>query len=79
MFLRRLLHSKSGKYIPSIVLGMGLATMFRKFCKGSECLVRYAPPSDEIKDKNFKFNNQCYRYEANPVSCKSAAKLITTK
>lgn len=79
MFLRRLLHSNSGNYILSIVLGMGLATMFRNFCKGSSCVVRYAPPSDEIKDKKFKFNNQCYQYEAESVSCKSAAKLITTR
>ena len=79
MFVRRLLHSKSGKYMLSIILGMGLATMFRKFCKGSNCVVRYAPPKDEIKDKNFKFNNQCYEYEAENVSCNNSKKIIYTK
>ena len=76
MFVRRLLHSKSGKYMLSIILGMGLATMFRKFCKGSNCVVRYAPPKDKIKYKNFKFNNKCYKYESENVSCNTSKKII---
>ena len=30
MYLRRLIYSEVGKYVMSILLGLGLATLFRK-------------------------------------------------
>ena len=43
MNLRRLIYSDIGKYIISILLGLGLATLFRKVCKDRNCIVFKAP------------------------------------
>ena len=43
MFITRLLHSKTGKYMLSILLGMGFASFFRKACKGKDCIDYSAP------------------------------------
>ena len=50
----RYLHSQNGRVIISIILGFGLASLFRTICKGKECVVFHAPPLDEIKDKIYK-------------------------
>ena len=38
MNLKRLLYSSLGKIIISIMLGLGLATMFSKVCKDKNCI-----------------------------------------
>jgi hypothetical protein len=43
MYLRRLIYSEVGKYVMSILLGLGLATLFRKVCNDRSCLVFHAP------------------------------------
>ena len=48
MYLNKFLHTHSGKYIMSVILGFGLATLFRTVCKGKNCLLFKAPPMDEI-------------------------------
>ena len=62
MNLRRLLYSDIGKYIISILLGLGLATLFRKVCKDRNCIVFKAPNIQKIKNQIFlyrarKFNS----------------------
>ena len=61
MFVRRLIYSKFGKVVVSILLGLGLATLFRKVCNERNCMVFKAPQLSEIKDKVFKFDNKCYK------------------
>ena len=63
------LHTKNGKLILSIILGLGLATIFRKVCKDLECFIYKAPPESEIIDSVYAFNNKCYRYKKNNISC----------
>ena len=55
MNLRRLIYSDIGKYIISILLGLGLATLFRKVCKDRNCIVFKAPNIKKIKNQIFKF------------------------
>ena len=62
MNLRRLLYSDIGKYIISILLGLGLATLFRKVCKDRNCIVFKAPNIQKIKNQIFKFENKCYKF-----------------
>lgn len=61
--------TRTGKYLMSILLGIGLATIFRKVCKGKNCLVYSAAPLEEIKDKIYKHDGKCYKYEASNVTC----------
>ena len=37
--LKQILNSARGKYVLSVLLGLGLATLFRKACISRNCLV----------------------------------------
>ena len=62
--------------IISILLGLGLATLFRKVCNDRNCLLFKAPEPSEIKDKIFKFNKKCYKYKEEAESCSNNNKKI---
>ena len=68
MYLNKFLHTQSGRYITSALLGFGLATLFRTVCKGKNCIIFKAPPMDEIEDKVYKHQDKCYKF--NPVTTK---------
>jgi hypothetical protein len=69
MYLERFVHSKAGKVLMSIILGLGLATIFRQACKGKRCRINLSPPIDELDENTYKINNKCYVFEKNSVSC----------
>ena len=80
MFINKfsnLLKSNTGKYMISIILGLGLASLFRKICDDYNCVVyRGLNYDDEIKDKSSKYNNSCYKYTINPVTCDKNQKIV---
>lgn len=76
MDFSKFLHSVNGKYIMSIILGLGLATFFRAVCEGTNCLVYEAPSFDIIKDKYYKFGDECYKFEPLQVKCNKNKKII---
>ena len=67
--LKDLINSARGKAVFSILLGLGLATLFRKACNNRNCLVFKAPSFSNIKDKIFNYNNKCYNYKEQSTSC----------
>mgnify|MGYP000849080916 FL=1 len=67
--LKDFVNSSRGRYIFSILLGLGLATFFRKACTSRNCLIFKAPPLTKIKNKIFKHNNNCYKYKETTVTC----------
>jgi len=67
--LKDLINSTRGKYAFSILLGLGLATLFRKACSSRNCLTFKAPSLDKIKGKIFGHNNKCYNFEDKSTSC----------
>jgi len=69
MHLTRFLHTQSGKYIMSALLGFGLATLFRTVCKGKNCIVFKAPPMYEIEDKIYKHQDKCYKFTPVTTKC----------
>lgn len=77
MHLGKLIHTQTGKYVLSIILGFGLASLFRTVCKGKNCLVFEAPPIEEIHDKVFKYNDKCYKYEPTATKCDTSKKIIS--
>ena len=62
--LTKLMNSSKGKIIFSIILGFGIATLFRKVCKDRNCIVFKAPELNTIVNKTFKFDNKCYKYKS---------------
>ena len=77
MHLTRFLHTQSGKYIMSALLGFGLATLFRTVCKGKNCIVFKAPPMDEIEDKVYKHQDKCYKFTPVTTKCDAQKRNVT--
>jgi hypothetical protein len=74
--LGRFLHTENGKMIMSILLGFGLASLFRVICKDKDCIIFHAPPLEEIKDKVYKYDNKCYKYVNKATSCDKTKKIV---
>ena len=77
MYLGKFVHTQSGKIIMSILLGFGLASLFRSVCKNKDCLIFHAPPIEELKDKIYKNNGKCVKYSQIATKCVSGAKTVT--
>ncbi len=76
MYLEKFINSQNGKYIMSIILGFGLATLFRQICIGKDCLRFYAPPLKEIDDQIYKFDDKCFNLHKNAVNCDSKKEIL---
>jgi len=74
--LSKFIHTETGKYVMSILLGLGIATFFRQICKGRNCIVFYAPPLEELENKIYKYDNKCYKYSAIPTKCDNNKKIV---
>jgi hypothetical protein len=67
----RLFHTKPGNMIVSALFGVGFAFMFSRACKGANCVVIHAPKMEEVKDKVFQIQDECFTYTPKMVSCNS--------
>ena len=76
MELKRFFQTESGKVIISILLGLGLATLFRQSCKGKECMEFKAPSLEDIKKKKYKYGDKCFHYEMNSTECNNMKKSV---
>jgi hypothetical protein len=74
---KEIINSTRGKYLFSVLLGLGLATLFRKACNSRNCLTFKAPSLDNIKGKTFGFNKKCYKFEEKSTSCSDLPNIIT--
>lgn len=69
MHLERFVQTPAGRILMSIVLGVGLASLFKASCKGKNCLLMQAPPLDQLKDKVYKVDNKCYKFKPTQTKC----------
>ena len=76
MNIRRIIYSQFGKYIISMLLGLGLATLFRRACNERNCIKFIAPPLSKIANQIFKFNDKCYTFDSQAESCSSSKKIV---
>ena len=76
MYLRRLIYSDFGKYIISILLGLGLSTLFRKVCNERNCIIFKGPDIKKIRNQIFKFGNKCYIFKESIESCNTNKKKV---
>jgi hypothetical protein len=76
MHLEKFVHTSTGKTIMSVLLGFGLASLFRRVCKGKDCLKFHAPPLEKIEDKIYKNNGKCVKYNQVPTKCSSLIKTV---
>jgi hypothetical protein len=76
MNLDNYINNPTGKIVMSILLGLGLSTIFRQICKGKKCREILSPPLTEIDNQTYKFNNKCYTFEKNPITCSNNKKTV---
>ncbi len=76
MGFQRLLHTETGRIIISIVLGLGIASLFRKVCKDRSCISFRAPPLKDLEKDTYKLDDKCYEYKTKAVKCEAGKKEV---
>ena len=69
--LSKIVDTSSGSIIVSVIIGLGLASFFRKVCKDGRCVVIKGPDVQEIRDKVYKIDDECYKYSPVMTECKA--------
>jgi len=64
MQIKVLLNSPMGRIFISILLGLGLATMFRTVCDAKNCIRFVGPIISEVDGKIYKHGEKCYKYDS---------------
>lgn len=67
--INKFLEKEWGKILISCLLGLGLASLFRKVCNDNNCMIIYSPPAESINNKVFKYKDECYTYTSEDTSC----------
>ena len=76
---KKVIHTDFGKYIVSIILGIGLAGLFRKSCNDRKCIKFVGPPMDDIQGNVYSHNNKCYKFNEKSVKCNTVPKQVQFK
>ena len=72
-----MLYNPYSSVIISMILGFGLATLFRKTCSIRGCYVFKGPPIKKIEGQTFQIDDKCYKYRYQNKTCNgSNAKII---
>ncbi len=74
--VKNMIHSKVGNVIISILLGVGLATFFRKACTERNCMVFKAPPLKKLNGQVYKYNDKCYKFSSQATKCSKNKKNV---
>jgi hypothetical protein len=61
----------------SLLLGFGLASLFRTVCKDKKCIILKAPDSSEINGQIYRFQDKCYKYNTKQTKCDSSKKIVS--
>lgn len=76
MNLDRILNTSIGRNIISVVLGLGVACLFRKACNDKNCIHFQGPIMSDVEGKIFKTDDKCYVYATEHVACDPRKKTI---
>ena len=71
MIITELLNNPVGRIVFSIILGLGLAALFRQVCKGDECHVIKGPKPSEVQKYYYKIDDDCFKYTPYVTSCEN--------
>ena len=68
LLIDKLFYDSTGQMFVSGIFGLALALMFQRVCKDN-CIIYCAPKLEEVKDKTFKLEDTCYKYDTVAVKC----------
>jgi hypothetical protein len=78
-FVRNMMYTERGKIILSIILGLGLASIFRNYCKGKNCYKFLGPKQEALRNKIYSFdssNASCYALKEKTTQCDNNKKIM---
>ncbi len=76
MNFKRLLNTETGRIFISILLGIGLASLFRKACNDKNCIVFNGPIISDFDGKIYKYGEKCFKYSVSPSKCDDSKKIM---
>ena len=65
-----------GRVFISMLLGIGLATLFRRACNDKNCIVFNGPVHTDFEGKTYKYGEKCYKYSLSPTTCDKMKRVI---
>ena len=75
MFVRKIMQDDVGSMVVSVILGLGLAALFQRACKGDACRVIKAPKMSEVQRHVYQVDaDSCYKYTPEVIPCPLSAK-----
>ena len=73
--IKKLMSTRTGIIIFSIVLGLGLSSVFKASCDSANCIVYKGP--DFSEKKIIKYNGKCYEPVEQIQTCDSNKKIVS--
>lgn len=67
--ISNIMSTEFGSVIVSVILGLGLASFFKKVCKDGRCVIIKGPPINEVNKNIYKINEECYKYTPFATKC----------
>jgi hypothetical protein len=64
-----IIESDAAKKVISIILGLGLAALFRQVCNDERCKIVKGPSLREIEKNIYKIDERCYKYKPMASQC----------
>ena len=74
--LSKFLETSTGRIVMSVILGFGLASLFKMSCKDKNCIVYKPPDINNIIGNTYSFNGKCYNYNIKKVKCDKPKRII---
>lgn len=65
------MHTKFGQVVISIILGIGLASLFRRTCRNEDCYTFQSPKTGEVENTTYLHGGSCYKFKAETKKCES--------
>ena len=73
---KRLLHTDIGQFLISVILGLGLASLFQQVCKDKDCIRFHGPVISDMDGKIFQHGDECYEYSIASAPCNPMKSII---
>ena len=77
--VNNIMYTERGRIILSIILGLGVATLFRRICEGKNCYDFIGPSQNELKNEIFSYDSEfskCYMLNEETIECGSREKTV---
>lgn len=68
--LYQMLHTSYGRLVISVLLGLGLACLFKKTCHSNSCYKFVAPRVSDVTTSVYSHGDSCYTFKPITSQCK---------